>query len=89
MTCSKLRDSQVRLIEKAQTRKLNGRKLCRAGAAGKGHKLKMPGSQKIFQNFCKIPFSNRFKRFYPHLELPIFSFQVCLRDIFSESFNPP
>ena len=30
----------------------------------------MPGSQKIFYNFCKIPVSNRLKVFYLLLELP-------------------
>ena len=30
----------------------------------------MPGSQKIFHNFCKIPVSNRLKVFYLLLELP-------------------
>ena len=30
----------------------------------------MPGSQKFFYNFCRIPFSNRLKLSYLHLELP-------------------
>ena len=30
----------------------------------------MPGTQKIFYNFCKIPVSNRLRVFYLLLELP-------------------
>ena len=30
----------------------------------------MPGGQKIFQNFCKISFTNHMKVFYLRLELP-------------------
>ena len=30
----------------------------------------MLGGQKIFQDFCKIPFSNHLKVFHFHLELP-------------------